>query len=208
MRYGDRKADRLRAEVASRISAKRYSHTLEVEKTALLIGEMIGYPEPDKLSAAAILHDIAKEIPVEEQISMLLRGGFALTEEDISSPEILHSFAGALVFFELGEEYYDDEIADAISAHTVGSPDMSVLSMIIFISDYIEETRSYPACIEMRRRALDMLSSRNGNAESVLARICTEIIENTRENLVSRGKNVNSRMTDTEKSLKKKYLQN
>ncbi len=207
MRYTEKRLNELREAVRSRISEKRYSHTLSVERTALEIGSLIGYAEPDMLSAAAILHDIAKEIPVDDQISMLRCKGFDLTEEDIESPEILHSFVGAFVFSELGEEYYDPSVANAISEHTVGSEDMSLISMIIFISDYIEETRQYPICREMRKKTFDMLSAQTEDAERALAKICIQIIENTVCNLRSGGKSVNSRMLNTEKSLLGKYFQ-
>ena len=62
--------DKLYKAVASRLSEKRYMHTLGVEKAAIRLSERL-MPECDaeEMRAAALLHDITKEMDLAEQIS-------------------------------------------------------------------------------------------------------------------------------------------
>ena len=63
----------LRAEVELRLSTRRFSHTLGVERAAREIG---AHCLPDKiaaLSAAALLHDVTKTYDVEKQLKICLK---------------------------------------------------------------------------------------------------------------------------------------
>ena len=46
-----------------------------------------------------------------------------------------------------------DEIADAIRWHTTGKPNMTMLQKIIYMADYIEETRHFDGVEKLRRLA-------------------------------------------------------
>ena len=49
----------------------------------------------------------------------------------------------------------DEEILDAIAAHTTGRIPMTMLDMIIFISDYIEPSRAFKGVDEVRHMAYE-----------------------------------------------------
>lgn len=135
--------ERLRAT----LSPERYSHTLEVEKKALYIADAICPDFKNIISRAALLHDITKPKSLEEQITISESLNIHLDENDLASPETIHAKTGAgYVGAVLGEE----DVADIILTHTTGAPNMSLPQMIVFISDYIEDTRRHDACIKER----------------------------------------------------------
>ena len=75
--------------------------------------------------------------------------------KDENSTAILHGFAGAefvrenYVLFEVD----DEEILDGIKYHTTGSKKMSTLAKIIYLSDAIEEGRSWDGVEKIRALA-------------------------------------------------------
>ena len=65
---------------------------------------------------------------------------------------LIHAFLGAEVAKDLfGVD--DDEIYDAIFYHTVGKPDMSLLTKIIYLADAIEPLRNYDGVEHLRELA-------------------------------------------------------
>lgn len=129
------------------LSPERYSHTLEVEKKALYIADALCPDFKEVVSRAALLHDITKPKTLEEQIALADSLNIHLDENDLASPQTLHAKTGAgYVRTVLGEE----DVADIILTHTTGAPNMSIWQMIVFISDYIEDTRHHDACIKER----------------------------------------------------------
>ena len=70
----------LSGKVEGRMSAKRFKHTLGVKKCAELLGSKLLPESAAELAAAALLHDISKEIPIEEQIKLISASALALTE--------------------------------------------------------------------------------------------------------------------------------
>ena len=71
----------LRRSIANDMSEKRYSHTLGVERMARYLAGFLLPDRINEISAAALLHDISKEIPIELQIIMLKDDGFDLSDE-------------------------------------------------------------------------------------------------------------------------------
>lgn len=122
---------------------KRYNHSLAVVEMALSLNKLhhLGLDE-DKVFLAALLHDAAK-LKSNEELLMILNEN--LEKDRVKTihpfPAIWHSFAGKFV---VKKEYgiTDEEILNAIYYHTTGKPKMTDLEKLIFISDYIEKTRT------------------------------------------------------------------
>lgn len=141
--------DRLRELVKSRVTQKRYIHTLGVEEKAVELANKYGVDE-EKARVAAILHDIAKSVDVDS-LEEVCRKYFSdeLSEEDIKITEILHGFVGYMIAKdELKIE--DDEILEAIKYHTIGKKGLSKLGRVIYIADGIEKNRDYPNVDKIR----------------------------------------------------------
>ena len=80
-----------------------------------------------------------------------------MTEFEKGHPFLLHAKLGAY----LAEEKYgikDPEILSAITYHTTGKPEMSVLEKIVYIADYIEPGRfKAPNLAKIRKLAFQDL---------------------------------------------------
>lgn len=146
--------DVLLGKVSAQMSAKRFAHVLRVEEMALELCELYK-GDPEKVSIAALTHDYAKERSDDEMIQVIKDN--QLSDELIPfGNAIWHGVAGAeLVRAELG--ITDEDILNAIRYHTTGAKEMSLLSKIIYVADYVERGRDFPVVAEARKIALSDL---------------------------------------------------
>ena len=141
--------DRVRIEVSSRMSERRYRHTLGVEAAVTVLGEQLCPERTLELRAAALLHDIAKELPREEQTALLLELGL-YTEEIPLAYELAHGYLAPYFIERDFPELASEDILLAVRYHTTGRADMSTFEKILFLADYIEEGRTYADCALVR----------------------------------------------------------
>ena len=187
--------DTLRKAIKSRMSDKRYIHTIGVEKMALALGQILIPEKLGELSCAALLHDVAKELPYEEHIALLKNSQVYYTEDDLLSKPALHSIAAVPLIERDFPEYATTDILSAVANHTLGAPDMSVFDEIIFISDYSEEGRTYPVCIDVRNLLLDGIREDKSTEEnmSILHRASLRATVSTVESLTRRNETINKK---------------
>ncbi|WP_026674614.1 bis(5'-nucleosyl)-tetraphosphatase (symmetrical) YqeK [Alkalihalobacterium bogoriense] len=134
--------------VKAHLTEHRYTHTVGVMETAILLAKKYGQNK-EKAELAAIFHDYAKFRPKDEMKAILLQQQIAVDMLDYGD-ELLHAPCGAyLVKQEVGID--DEEVLQAIESHTTGRPNMTMLEKIIFISDYIEPNRIFPGVEEVRQ---------------------------------------------------------
>ncbi len=139
--------------VSKRLPEKRLAHTKEVVLMAIRLNFQLGLPY-EKVFISALLHDIAKYSDKKEVIydNMLFK------------EPVAHAFVGAeLAQDEFGIE--DKEILNAIRYHTTGRANMSTLEKLIYLSDYIEETRNFDQVAEIR--ALSLKNFNDGFIQAV-----------------------------------------
>jgi len=125
------------------ITEKRYLHTLGVRDTALLLCRQYGCSQK-KAEAAALLHDIARDLPVEKMVELLQTNGLWKSEYSVieHNPLLLHAHAGKVIArTEFGVQ--DKEILQSIELHTTGGESMSLLDKIIFVADFTEPGRTF-----------------------------------------------------------------
>lgn len=118
---------------------KRYEHTLGVEYTACALAMRYG-ADMKKARIAGLLHDCAKNLSDEEKFEACSKYAITITECERENPELLHAKIGAAFAKEI-YDITDEEILNAISWHTTGCPDMTLLDKIIYIADYMEPNR-------------------------------------------------------------------
>jgi predicted HD superfamily hydrolase involved in NAD metabolism len=158
----------------SRFSSGLLRHSLGVADTA---ADLAGIYRVNKGKAflAGLLHDYAKEL--EPELLLKLANQFKLPVDPITWVEgrkLLHAPVGAaLVAAELG--ITDPEILSAISCHTTGKAEMSILDKVVYLADVIEPNRDYDGVERLRalsRLRLDQaaLAAVNMNIYSVLKR--------------------------------------
>ncbi|MBR3556582.1 MAG: nicotinate (nicotinamide) nucleotide adenylyltransferase [Oscillospiraceae bacterium] len=128
----------------------RIPHVMGCRATAAALARRWG---ADVLDAenAAILHDITKKMPVEEQLQYCEKRGNINFSYRPEYEAALHAFSGAAAAaLEFG---VSPEVESAIRWHTTGKADMSLLEKIIWLADYIEPNRTTPGVEEIRSLA-------------------------------------------------------
>ena len=164
----------IREFAASILTPKRLSHTLSVEKEALSLAEIFSLDgeAKRKVSVAALLHDITKELDKDEHIALAEKLNTEIPPEALSAPDTLHAITGAAYAAAHFPGLVDEDIENAIRYHTTGRAAMTVTEEIIFISDYIEPGRKYDGCKKAREhfyRSIDSGIDKNiALAETIL----------------------------------------
>jgi len=137
--------------LARKLSPLRYRHSQGVASYAAELA--LKYKgDISKARLAGLLHDYARDLPEEKLLTLAEEAGLISCEVERRLPVLLHGPVGAyLIQRELGLN--DKEILQAISRHTVGSPDMTLLDKIIYLADALEPGRLYPGVDVLRRLA-------------------------------------------------------
>ena len=153
----------------------RLQHTLGVRQTAVDLAQRHG-ASMQAAAVAAMLHDIAKPLPLVQMQALARRYLPDLDDELMADGNLLHGpVAAAIAKNELGVTH--EAVLSAIACHTTGKAGMSTLDKVLFIADAIEPNRrDYPGLAEMRALAPDDLDA---------AVLCS--MRRTREYVLSRG---------------------
>jgi predicted HD superfamily hydrolase involved in NAD metabolism len=147
--------ERADALARSRLSDKRYGHTLRVAQTAGELARVHGLDE-EKARLAALVHDAARETGPEEFLRLADEWDLPVREPERQSPKLLHGpVAAELARRELGVE--DEEVLEAVRAHTTGSPAMGPVALALYVADKIEPARDYPSVERLRAMAKEDL---------------------------------------------------
>lgn len=141
--------DYLREYIRPLMTEYRYRHSLGVERQAVKMARRFG-ADVHKAAVAGILHDVCKDMPKGALLQNILESGIINGIDFKSSPQLLHSYAGAL-YLESHMEIHDPEIIDAVRYHTTGRAEMSLLETVIYLADLSSDDREYADVEEMRR---------------------------------------------------------
>lgn len=137
--------------VQEMLSSKRYVHSIRVAEEAGLLAEKWGC-SAYKAQIAGLLHDIARDWEPGKLLRRARQEKLIFCEVEHWVPELLHAPVGALIAKE-EFEIHDPVILSAITHHTLGAPQMTVLDKVVFLADLIEPGRSYPGIQFLRELA-------------------------------------------------------
>ena len=159
------------------LKPSRYRHSLGVVDMATRLARIYG-AEEEKAYVAALTHDIAKCL-TPEQSNRLVRY-YGLDWKYYNNPAIAHSKLGVEI---LKDEFHvtDEDILSAVSYHTTGKEDMTLLEEIIYVSDAIDVGRTYEDAPRLRKLA-----------EQNLHQTCLEVIEFSIEDLKMKKREIDS----------------
>ena len=137
---------------------------------------------------AGLIHDIAKEIPMEEAFEYIKNRKIEIDEIETNQTGILHAKIGANIAKE--EFNVNDKIYKAIKYHTTGNVSMDTFAKIIYVADKIEENRTYEG-VEQRREL----------AKRDLDRVIIDIINDTTQKSIEKEKLIHPASIDLRNKL-------
>lgn len=149
------------------MSEKRYAHTLAVEDEAAYIAGFVLPEKTGMLRAAALLHDVAKELSSEKQLNYIERFDIITNDAKVIPPAVMHAAAAPGAVSEYFPDYAEPEILSAVRYHTTGRRGMTLFDAVIFIADYTEATRRYESCKKCREYLHTGLENADGRDEAV-----------------------------------------
>ena len=128
-------------------NSKRLTHILGVARLAKVLAIKFGL-DSEKAYVAGLLHDYIKYETKEEMIEII--NDEMIVEKFKNAPQIYHAYASSVVA-KTKFNILDEEILDAIKYHVYGRLNMSLFEKILVISDFAEDSRTYPRCKEVRK---------------------------------------------------------
>ena len=143
--------DALRERVMKKMSPKRFCHTLAVEEMVIRLCALYCPELEMQMRAAALLHDITKEMEPCQQESMCREYGIPVTPIDSISPKTFHARTAAAKISVAYPDFNDPIIVDAVRWHTTGHAGMTLSEKLLYLADYIDESRTYRNCVLLRR---------------------------------------------------------
>ncbi len=158
--------------VKQNTSESRFEHTLRVADLATKLAHHYKV-DADKTWLAAVLHDLEKNISLEENDDLV--NLYGLNKKYLGNKNLSHSkLAAAVSRDKLGID--DEDILNAIAFHTTGRSDMSMLEKIIFVADTCEEGRTYKEAALLREKAFENIDD-----------VCIFILEYLKESIEKKG---------------------
>jgi nicotinate-nucleotide adenylyltransferase len=171
------------------ISERRLKHTLGVAEAAKELAKT-HFPALDLKSVelAALMHDYTKEYSIERQFEICEQYGIILTDDEKNNPKLLHAKTAAMIASDrFGMQ---SDACSAIYWHTTGRPNMSPFEIVIYLADYIEETRTFSDCIELRKYFYENINNAASYEDKleVLRQTLVLSFDMTIKNLIDDGK--------------------
>lgn len=148
--------DRVLSWLQRHVPDTRLQHILRVEQMSVALAQC-HHVNPEQAAQAGLMHDLAKFFKPQRLLQMAEAEGLALDPVERANPHLLHAAIGAIV---ARDEFgvCDGDVLDAIRHHTLGQPEMSALSCVVFLADSLEpgrgETPELEALRQMSRQNL------------------------------------------------------
>ncbi len=143
--------------VKANLKDTRFIHTLGVVSVSKKLAKLNGVSE-EKAELAALCHDIAKNLGMEELKEIIAEHNIELTDDEKKAPEIWHSIVGPIIA-KKALNIDDEEVLSAIRWHTTGKENMTKLEKIIYIADMIEPSRNYEGIDKLREESVKNLDN-------------------------------------------------
>lgn len=138
--------------VKDNLKDTRFIHTLGVVSVSKKLAVLNGVSE-DKAELAALCHDIAKNLKIEDFEKLIIQNNVELTRDERKAPELWHSILGPIVA-KNSLKIHDEEVLSAIRWHTTGKENMTKLEKIIYIADMIEPSRKFEGIENLREETI------------------------------------------------------
>lgn len=125
------------------VKQSRYEHCQRVAQMCVMLCQKFGLDE-DKGNLLGMAHDMCKDFPAEEMISLAKKDGMQIYDMEMEKPALLHGRAAAVLMQEkFGID--DKELIEAVANHVSGCENMCDYTKILYISDKMEMGRKHVA---------------------------------------------------------------
>lgn len=136
--------------LAENVPESRLNHILRVEEMAAQLAKH-HHLDAEKAAIAGLMHDLAKYFKPQKLLEMARAENLYIDPVAEASPHLLHANVSAIVARDtFGVE--DQEILQGITNHTLGRPEMDLLSCIVFLADSLEPGRGSSSELEALRK--------------------------------------------------------
>lgn len=177
--------------VKRNVDEQRFQHTIGVVNYSKIIAKKYGVNVIDAINAA-YLHDLTKNQKVSWHKEMI---DVRLFVPD----QCLHAYS-VRKFTKILNLEIKDEILDAIECHVEGCANASDLSMVLYISDYIEDSRTYASCLKCREYAL--------SGDYTLKELYATVLDFTYESLMQRDFDITMKTLEAYKMYEEFIIKN
>ena len=135
--------------IREKLDDYRYNHSLYVADEAKRLAKLYGENEEDAY-LAGLLHDITKNLSMEEHLNILGEFGIILTDIEKISVPVWHGIS-ASVYVKNVLNIDNEQIVSSIRYHTTAKSGMTLFEKLIYLADYTSADRSYPDVDVMRK---------------------------------------------------------
>ncbi len=132
-----------------KLSNKKKKHVVSVLDMANELADIYG-ADKYKIKVAVMAHDAFKELSNEELNSYVKK--FNLSNYYLNNKNLSHGKV-ASIYLKNELNIQDEDILNAVSFHTTGRANMSLLEKIVYIADAVEPNRTFPGVKKMRETA-------------------------------------------------------
>lgn len=112
------------------------THLLRTQAIALDIAQTLGL-DRDKVSLAALAHDLCRAQPPSTLLQEARRRGVAIHPVEEAVPLLLHGPIAALHLQDWG--IHDPEVLDAVRWHSTAHPSLTPVGKVVFLADKLDE---------------------------------------------------------------------
>lgn len=143
--------DALRQQIRETMSPKRFAHTVAVEEMTVRLCALYCPEYTMQLRAAALLHDLTKELTPEAQEVLCRAYDIPVDEGQRLSPKTYHAKTAAARIVRDFPAFADPIVIDAVRWHTTGHAGMTLTEKMLYLADYIDDSRTFSSCVLLRR---------------------------------------------------------
>lgn len=140
----------LYTQVSTSMSAKRFRHTVAVADMVGRLAEIYCPDDKNMLAAAALLHDITKEWRNDTHEAYLLSHGESVTPTEKLAPKTYHARTATLMIPEQYQAFAHPHLLSCVRYHTTGRENMTLQEKLVYLADYIDDTRQFDDCVALR----------------------------------------------------------
>lgn len=147
----ERDLDLLREKIFTSMSPKRFRHTVAVEQMIERLCRLFCPEQTQNMCAAALLHDLTKELDVNAQVALCGQYGLTVTAFDCMAPKTFHARTAAEMIKAEYADFANETVVNAVRWHTTGREGMTLTEKLLYLADYIDLSRTFPNCVMLRR---------------------------------------------------------